>query len=210
MATKSPYNLLKAIVDELYAMSKKIASVLSILAVVFSPVVYAAGEIVQPYLELPQTVQTLKDQTAQNFDVIGRRLNAVERNISDLTPPEKIAEWDVRRTKVLGDCVAGSACRAQFLVKRTEHGKSCGTPTATYFVSNHNGIQYPVLVDFEPIRVGTLWTQIEFSFNPPDNAQPGQALLFIDLEYPNCNHMAVGLKDRERSIEVPFQLLANS
>ena len=145
-------------------------------------------------------------RTADRLEAVMRRLAKIEATLGDMAPAKKIAEYDLKQSRVFEPCVIGEICEAVYVVRRTEYGVSCKTPKAQPRVVNHGGITRPVeFVDFEPIRLEGEWTKIGFSFQMPTSIIPGDAEFYTFLEYPGCEGAGMNEYKRERGVPLLFK-----
>lgn len=142
--------------------------------IILGAVSYVAAPHIQPWLELPERVESGS-----------RRLSSLERSIRALSPPNVVAEYDHLRSSVLnGTCRIGEWCSGEYRVRRLPAGVQCDAPNLQGFVTNHGGVTRPV-VDNEiaKIRVGSDWINIPFKFKVPKGSQPGTGEFYYELSY---------------------------
>ncbi|MBV6659231.1 MAG: hypothetical protein KI785_15820 [Devosiaceae bacterium] len=175
---------------------------------------------IDPWLQLPLTVeqgladvdarvdQGLSDVNAR-IEVVQRNVQAVNRRVDDLTPPDMIAEYDTARSRILSDeCVRGEWCSGVYFVKRTQFGLPFGTPTGEAIVENEGAVPH-IVSEIETNRGGGFiragdedYDRVPFRFRVPPDVRPGVGVFYYRLVYVGPNESR-----RERSHPLVFEIV---
>ena len=170
--------------------------------------------LVSSFVALPETVARIeRDGTTQRtqnrsaIEQVGRRVGALEREVEDRRMEADIAEYDRTRSRVRGPCATGGWCEAEYRLRRTPIGESCGRPELVAWIGNHDGRRRRAETRFDPVRAEMEWESVTLTFRVPSGTQPGKAEFYLAVAYPDCAHAPEGAVIRERSAILPFEVV---
>jgi hypothetical protein len=197
-------------INTLLAIAKAVGTIATAITIVFSMLWFLASPRLEPYIELPEKVVDLGSRIDNNFDEQGRAISRLQSDVKDLRLVPKVTEYDTLLSKMITpQCSVGQVCAAEYVVRRTDQGVTCGIPSAQRYVRNHNGIIRPAAIGGvrNPVKVGTDWITLNIKFIIPDGVRLGKAEFFMGLEYPGCSFAIDGATVKEGSLPLFFEVV---
>jgi hypothetical protein len=119
-----------------------ISKVITAWAIIGAALFSVARPWVEPWTELPQSVDTIKQNVGEvRKEVSSLRTKQVElsNQLKGLVPVI-VAEFDEFRSRIVpAECERDTMCIAELWVRRTEEGKTCGVPILRRFIRDAEG-----------------------------------------------------------------------
>lgn len=169
---------------------KSVASITSAFAVIGAAIWWLFGAQVIDAVEYAAGTDRVMEQLAVQTITIGEINETVQglRVRVDEIAPQRVAEYDELRSKTLGSCVRGEACKYTYRVRRTDFGKTCGAPKSTRIFEDNAGLTfYPDTVGLsQPARLSGEWSVVSSNFLVPPNVAMGVGEFYLFLEYSGC------------------------
>lgn len=154
--------------------------------------------------ELTEEIRLGAAQTTATLDRLTAIVESNAEQIRAFHPPE-VAEYDKLLSKIFSPCAAGGECEAQFRVRRTQFGETCGLPTVLgRVVTDRSGLEYPVPPPRTSAqRLNGEWAMRPIIFQVPARAPEGVASFHLVLEY-ECGTQGTFAEETPR---LPFEII---
>lgn len=112
-------------------------------------------------------------------------IDRVEQRVAAFEPEPQIAEFDLRRSKVLdAECFRGSHCEYKYRARRTDYGLPCELRNNHPFVIDSYGDKHPARIAVPDVRnIDDEWNIIRNRFFVPEEAALEEAEFIIELRY---------------------------